>query len=143
MSCHEPLNSGRNVSSFQSRAREKISDDVRSGILTEMCPEHIKTHIHLNLTRLPDYAAVRSEIETFLEARQSSSNPDAMDIGSLNGQKGVCRNCGQRGHWAAECPKRGKNGQGGKGEDCKSGKGKTDDGKGKGKVGKSASTHDI
>ena len=47
-----------------------------------MCPEHIKTHIHLNLTRLPDYASVRSEIETFLEARQSSSNPDAMDIGS-------------------------------------------------------------
>ena len=69
-----------------------------------MCPEHIKTHIHLNLTRLPDYASVRSEIETFLEARQSSSNPDAMDIGSLNGQKGVCRNCGQRGHWAASCP---------------------------------------
>ena len=58
---------------YQSRAREKISEDVRSGILTEMCPEHIKTHIHLNLTRLPDYASVRSEIETFLEAPQSSS----------------------------------------------------------------------
>ena len=70
-----------------------------------MCPEHIKTHIHLNLTRLPDYDGVRSEIETFLEARQSSSNPDA--------------NCGQRGLWAAECPKRGKNGQGGKGENGK------------------------
>ena len=51
-----------------------------------MCPEHIKTHIHLNLTRLPDYASVRSEIETFLEAQQSSPNPDATDIGSLNGQ---------------------------------------------------------
>ena len=106
-----------------------------------MCPEHIKTHIHLNLTRLPDYASVRSEIETFLEARQSSSNPDEMDIGSLNGQKGVCRNCGQRGRWAASCPKRGKSG--GKGDDGKgqgkkgkSSKGKTDDGKGKGKGGK-------
>ena len=52
-----------------------------------MCPEHIKRHIHLNLTRLADNASVRSEIETFLEAQQSSSNPDAMDIGSLNGQK--------------------------------------------------------
>ena len=61
-----------------SREREKNSD-VRSGILTEMCPEHVKTHIHLSLTRLPDYASVRSEIETFLEARQSSSYPDAMD----------------------------------------------------------------
>ena len=66
-----------------------------------------------------------------------------MDTGGLNGQKGVCRTCGQRGHWAAECPKRGKNGQGGKGEDGKgqgmkgkSGKGKTEDGKGKGIRGK-------
>ena len=32
------------------------SDDVRSGILTEMCPERIK--IHFNLTRLQDHAAV-------------------------------------------------------------------------------------
>ena len=107
------------VRTYQSRAREKFSDDVRSGILTEMCPEHIKSHIHLNLTRLPDYAAVGSEMERFLEARQSSSNPDAMDIGSLDGQKGVCRTCGQRGHWRAECLKRGKNGQGGKGDDGK------------------------
>ena len=109
----------------------KISDVVRSRILTEKGLEHIKTHIHFNLTRFPHYAAVRSEIETFLEARQSSSNPDAMDIGSLNGQKGVwegvCRNCGQQGHWAADCPKRDKNGRGGKGED----------GKGQGKKGKS------
>ena len=106
-----------------------------------MCPEHIKTHIHFNLTRVPDDASIRSEIETFFEARQSSSNPDEMDIGSLNGQKGVCRNCGQRGHWAASCPKRGKSG--GKGDDGKgqgkkgkSSKGKNDDSKGKGKGGK-------
>ena len=65
MSCHEPMNSGRNVSDRLNPEREKnISDDVRSGILIEMCPEHVKARIHLNLTRLPDYAAVRSEIET-------------------------------------------------------------------------------
>ena len=76
------------VRSYQSRAREISSDDVRSEVL------HIKTHIHVNLSRLPDCAAARSEIETFFEARESSSNPDAMDIGSLNEQKGVCRTCG-------------------------------------------------
>ena len=69
------------------REREKISDDVRSGILTVMCLEHIKTHIHFNFTRLSDYAAARSEIETFLGARLSSSSPDATDTGSLHGQK--------------------------------------------------------
>ena len=80
---------GRTCQIVSVESARKNSDDVRSGILIEVCPEHIKAHIHLNLTRLPDYASVRSEIETFLEARQSSSNPDAMDIGSLNGQKGV------------------------------------------------------
>ena len=128
------------VRSYQSRARENFLTCV-SGILTEMCPEHIKTLIHLNPTSLPDYASVRSEIETFLEARQSSSNPDATDIGSLNGQKGVCRNCRQRSHWAASCPKRGKSGGKdddgkGQGKKCKLSKGKNDDGKGKGKDGK-------
>ena len=66
-----------------------------------------------------------------------------MDIGRLTGQKGVCSTCGQRGHWAAECPKRGKVGQGGKGDDGKGQgkkgkavKGKADGGKGKGKGGK-------
>ena len=122
------------VRSYQSRAREIISDDVRSGILTEMCLEHIKTHVH---------AAVRSEIETLREARQSSSNPDAMDVGSLNGKKGSCRTCGQRGHWAAECPKRGQTGQAAQGDDGKgqgkkgkSSKGKIEDGKGKDKCGR-------
>ena len=55
-----------------------------------MCPEHIQAHMHLNLTGLPGYVAVRSKIVTLLEAQQSSSNPDAMDVGSLNGQRRVC-----------------------------------------------------
>ena len=49
------------VRSYQSRVPERISDDVRSGILTDMCFAKIKTHIHLNLSRLPDNAALRSE----------------------------------------------------------------------------------
>ena len=81
------------VRSYQSRARENFSDDVRSG-----------THIHLNLTSLPDYASVRSEIETFLEARQSSSNPDAM--GKWQARKafdGYCNQCWKWGHMEKDC----------------------------------------
>ena len=37
----------------------------------QKCALNTSTHIHLNLTRLPEYAAVRTEIDTFLEARQS------------------------------------------------------------------------
>ena len=44
------------------------------------------------------------KIETFLEPRQSSSSPDVLDIGSLRGQNGVRRTCGQRCHWAAVRP---------------------------------------
>ena len=143
MNSHEPLNSVRNVSDRINPERERIFFyNVRSGILTKMCPEHIRTHIHLNLPRLPDYVDVRSEIETFLAAQQSSSNPDAMDIGSLNGQKRCLSHL-----WTARPlgTKRGKNGQEGKGDSGKgqgkkgkSGKGKTDDDKekGKGKVDK-------
>ena len=53
------------VRSYQVRARDRISDDVRSGILTDVFFAKIKTHIHLNLSRLPDYAAGRSEIAMF------------------------------------------------------------------------------
>ena len=60
--------------------REKNSDDVRSGILTEMCLEHIKSHNHFNLAHLPTDDAVRSEIEQFIVSQQWRSNPDAMDI---------------------------------------------------------------
>ena len=105
-SCRAPSSSGRKVSDRTNQEHENLFQMMCVlGILTVMCPEHIKTHIRLNLTRLPDFASVRSEIETFLEARQSSANPDAMDVGSLSGKRGVCRTCGQRGHWAAECPK--------------------------------------
>ena len=51
-----------------------------------------------------------------------------MDIGSLNGQKGVVSYSWTRGHWAADGKGQGKNG--------KSGKGNFGDGKGKGKSGK-------
>ena len=89
MNCHEPLNSGRHVSDRINPEREKNFHDVRSGILTKMCPEHIKRHIHLNLTHLPDHGGVCSEIRTFLEAQQSSSNPDAMGI-AVSMVKKVC-----------------------------------------------------
>ena len=74
MNCREPSNSGRNESDRVNLERVRlISDDVRSGILIEMCLENVTTHVPLSLTRLQHYDAVRSEVEMFLEARQSSS----------------------------------------------------------------------
>ena len=96
------LNSGRNVPDRIHPEREKeFLMTCVSGILTKMCLNTSRHTFTSTSLFLPNYDAVRSEIETFLEARQSLSNPDAMDIDSLNGQKNVCRACGQRGHWAA------------------------------------------
>ena len=52
-----------------------------------MCPEHIKTLIHLNLTRLPDYAAVRSEFETFLDADSLARIPTRWTLAVSMGRK--------------------------------------------------------
>ena len=57
-----------------------------------MCPEILQTHLGMNSTGLKDYASVRAEITSYIEARvgirmkTSPSNirdPNAMDIGSL------------------------------------------------------------
>ena len=109
------------------QSAEKKNDAVRSGILTEMCPEQIKTHIHLNPTRLTDYPAVRSEIEKFPQARQ----PRRWTLAVLT--------CGQRGslgNKAARLVREAKSDDGkGQGKKGKSSKRKSDDGKGKGKGG--------
>ena len=55
--------------------------------MTDMRPEHRKTHIHLNLTRLPDYAAVRSEIETFLDADSRARIPTRWTLAVSTGRK--------------------------------------------------------
>ena len=111
--------------------------------MTDVCPEHIKTHNHVNLTRLPDNAAVRPEFETFLDADSRARIPTRWTLAVSMGRKVCVCPCGQRGHWAAECPKRCKAGHGGKGDDGKGqgkkgklDRGKTDEGKGKGKGGK-------
>ena len=55
--------------------------------MTDMRPEHSKTRIHLNLTRLPDHAAVRSEFETFLDADSRARIPTRWTLAVSMGNK--------------------------------------------------------
>ena len=70
--------------------RSQIPEEIKTGILQEMCPDVLKTHLFLNGTRLNTYVAVKGEITSYLEAKsaqQSSATP--MDVGSLaKGAKG-------------------------------------------------------
>ena len=49
--------------------REALPDDVNTGALQSMCPETLQTHLGMNATRLKDYASVRAEITSYIEAR--------------------------------------------------------------------------
>ena len=64
----------------------------------------------MNASRLSDYASVRAEITSYIEARvgvrmktgsSNTKDPNAMDIGSMGGQnsrfEGTCSNCGKKG----------------------------------------------
>ena len=81
---------------YQERSRENLSDDVRTGILIEMLPEALKNHVYLNQNRLANYEQVKSEIETYLEARhgrEAGAGVDTggaapMDLSAFKGGKG-------------------------------------------------------
>ena len=88
---------------YQERSRENLSDDVRTGILIEMLPEALKNHVYLNQNRLVNYEQVKSEIETYLEARHgreagAGADPGGavpMDLSAFKGGKGKAKGKGQ------------------------------------------------
>ena len=111
--------------------RKETDDDIKSGALQPMCPESLQTHLSMNHQRLQDYASVRAEITSDIEARvgirmtaipSNVRDPNAMDIGSLaskgpggkgKGQRDYshaqCHGCGEYGHIKPQCPyKKGK-----------------------------------
>ena len=70
------------VRQYQDRSRESLSEDVRAGILIEMAPEQLRTHLYLNQSRLESYDKVRAEIFSFLEAKYAKhTQDDPMDVG--------------------------------------------------------------
>ena len=55
--------------------RQQIPEDMKMGVLQEMCPEVLQTHLYLNASRLVTYLSVKEEIIGFVEA--SGSNKKA------------------------------------------------------------------
>ena len=50
-----------------------LEDDIKSGVLQEMCPAQLRDHLMLNGQRLKGYTDIREEIVSFLEARNARS----------------------------------------------------------------------
>lgn len=110
-----------------------MADELTRGVLLKNAPEQIATHLHINITTLPDYLTMRTAIESFLTARNqwvgistaASSNQGyaPMDIRAIGGGV-VCHNCGRPGHTKQNCWREG-------GGAYVAGSGKTVDSKGK------------
>ena len=76
------------VRSYQLRAREILMTYV-SSVLTEMCPEHIRTSYHLNLTRLLDRLAVSMDKKVVVAFVDSEGTGQQSVPNGKNGQWGI------------------------------------------------------
>ena len=113
--------------------RKQIDEEIKAGIMQQMCPDSLCNHLYMNASRFRNYNEIRMEITSFLEARNQSDTATPMDVGSMwkggKGDKGKGK---------------GKDFKGGKGKDKghKGFKGDKGKGKGKGDKGKGASKGD-
>ena len=116
--------------------RQNLAVEIKAGIIVEMCPEQLKTHLQLNAARFISYEEIKKEVVSFIEARESAgTGASPMDIGSLSkGGKGNCHKCGKPGHWAKDCRSGG--GKSNKGDKGNKGTSKGDTKSGKGSFGK-------
>ena len=92
----------------------KIPEDIKIGVITEMCPDVLKTHLQLNQDKFRDYSDVRMQIMNYLEVKVNSDGPVPMDIGSAHSK--WCDNCRTSTHNTSDCWYAGKGGNTGKGK---------------------------
>ena len=126
---------------------EKLSEAMKIAIFTNMMPGNLQDYIYIHAEKDCKYEDVREKVGALVSNKiTANTGPTPMDIGDVGGQGEVwwqeeeedawddehnvgviaghyqCRNCSGYGHFARECPSKGK-GKGPKGGDKGKGKG--------------------
>ena len=142
------------VKRLEAQFQETVSDKMRMAIFTNMMPVAIQDYIYTHADKETQYVQLREKVQAMVSNKVSiNTGPVPMDIGDIKKHEDhhhddqyddycaedyeidwvgeQCRNCGGYGHYARECPTKGK----GKNKGFDKGKGKGFH-KGKGEGGK-------
>ena len=108
---------------------ESISDRMKMAIFTSMLPTNVQDYVHAHADRDTKYPEPKEKVRAMIGNKMAASvGQTPMDVGLVDDEiwhddygkevYGVtgqyqCRNCFGYGHFARECPSKGKGGKGG------------------------------
>ena len=111
----------RDISKYKQQSSDLISDAIKHGIVCGgVAHQGLKQHIHLSISRLSTYKALRDEIINYSRARRTWTDLNAVQVVAVH----VNVNQERQGGGSGSRPVKGKGGKGGKGKSQKGGKGK-------------------
>jgi hypothetical protein len=95
---------------YEGRSKGQVQDDVRCGVVIEMCPDKLKEHLYMSSSKLSSYVEIKREIVTFLETQHVKSEikdtSGPMDIGSVfEGKSKGNKGKGKRRRKSPQCRK--------------------------------------
>jgi len=99
----------RQILAWELKANEKMSDNIRIGILLNALEDStaLKDHLVMNSARFATWVDLKAEMVNIRQTQLAftDTGPTPMEIGSVDdkGKQKTCYNCGRAGHIKSEC----------------------------------------